>query len=351
MKKIYLFVFIVVATVTAYGQITITNNDFVPLHSKLIIGNDSLPDASIVPGEAGANKTWDFTAITAHSTDTMLTVPPGQTPLAELFPESNYAAWQPDDSLYIYFNRNDDKVQLIGIGFNAFDAMLPYMKYTPPETLLDFPVNYGDNYSQTYFTINTVVNPEPGIGIDSICFKNTIMDETTVDAYGTLSTPMGTFETLRTKDVQISYDTVWALVFGNWIPYSATVDTSVNYSWWTNNSDVGFMLFSIDMDETGTQTESASYLISSIQAVSENQIASAKVYPNPANDVLTMDFEKRLSGRLVIYNQNGQQTENTDITDARFVTLSVSDYSPGMYLYEITKSSGSVLYRGKFIKR
>jgi hypothetical protein len=281
----------------------------------------------------------------------MNTLSPSQTPLADLFPESNYAAYQPGDSVYIYFHRDDDKVQLIGIGFNAFDAILPSVKYNPPETLLDFPVNYGDNYNQTYYTINTISSPEPIPGIDSIKFKNTIFDETTVDAYGTLTTPLGTFETLRTKDVQISYDTVWALYFGSWIPYSASVDTSVSYSWWTDDNSIGFMLFSIDMDETGTNVSDVSYLIKSVQGIGDNHAAVANVYPNPVSDNLTIEFNKTVSGELMFFNQTGQEIEALQLTGSKTARISVSSYPAGVYFYRVTGHSGTTLYQGKFVKQ
>jgi hypothetical protein len=149
MKKNYFLLLLMMASLTGMGQITITNDDFIPLNSTLVIAYDTLPDANIIPGPGGANQTWDFSNVAAHDVDTMLTISPEQTPLVEFFPESNYASYQTGDSVYIYFHRNSDKVQLLGVGFIGSDAIIPMMNYTPPETLLDFPVNFGLTIFQT----------------------------------------------------------------------------------------------------------------------------------------------------------------------------------------------------------
>ncbi len=349
MKKNYILLVLLFVSLTTVGQITVTNDDFIPLNSTLIIGNDTLPDASIVPGPAGANQSWDFSAATANSSDTMLTLSPGQTPMAQLFPESNYAAFQPGDSVYVYFNRNDDKVQLIGIGFDTDSAFLPYIKYTPAETLLDFPVNFGDDYTQTYYTDITLASPEPGA--DSIRMKNTIVDQTTVDAYGSLTTPLGTFNTLRSKDFQISYDTIWAQVFNVWIPVSAEIDTSISYSWWTNDVSIGFMLFSIDMEGTTNEVSDVSYLVKSIQSIHQTNTNSAKIFPNPAKASLNIQFEKPVSGQLAIYNQAGQLVKQVELSNQRSHHLSVAMLPSGIYVYKVYSNVNNTLYQGKFMKQ
>ena len=339
------------ASLTSMGQITITNDDFVPLNSTLVIAYDTLPDASIVPGPGGANQTWDFSNAAAHNVDSMLTVSPNQTPLADFFPESNYASYQTGDSIYIYFHRDSDKVQLLGIGFTGADAFFPTMKYTPPETLLDFPVNFGDDYTQTFYTDITIVNPQPELGSDSIRFKNTTVNQTTVDAYGNITTPLGSFESLRSKDYQIQYDSVWAMIFGNWIAVSATIDTSISYSWWTNDVNIGFMLFSIDMDMESNEVSDATFLQNSIQSVRENRVASAKVFPNPCSDLLNIEFDNEIKGQLAIFNQAGQMVTNIEVSNQKSLQLSVSSFATGVYIYTVNNDRGSVLYQGKFLKK
>ena len=349
MKKNYFLLALLFVSLATMGQITVTNNDFIPLNSTLLIANDTLPDVSIVPGPAGANQTWDFSAATPNTIDTMYTMAPDQTPMADLFPESNYAAYQDGDSIYIYFNRNDDKVQLIGIGFNSDSAFVPYLKYTPAETLLDFPVNFGDDYTQTYYTDATFESPAPEA--DSLRMKNTIVDHTTVDAFGSLTTPLGTFDALRSKDVQVSYDTAWALFFGNWLVVSAEVDTSISYSWWTNDVNVGFMLFSIDMNMETNGVGDVSYLKNTIQKVHENEIAVANAYPNPVNELLNMQFSKEVDGLLVIYNPSGQLVKQVTLSGQAKVQLSVSALPTGMYVYKVYNNTNIALYQGWFIKQ
>jgi len=349
MKKSYFLLLLMFVSLTGIAQITVTNNDFIPLNSTLIIGNDTLPDATIVPGPAGTGQTWNFSAVTSASIDTLQTLPPNQTPMANLFPEANYAACQTGDSVYIYFNRNDDKVQMIGVGFDSDSAFVPYIKYTPAQTLLDFPVNYGDDYTQTYFTDITIASPDPAA--DSIRMKNTIEDHTTVDAYGSLTTPLGTFDALRSKEIQISYDTVWAMLFGNWLAVSAEVDTSISYSWWTNNVNVGFMLFSINMDGVTGNVSDISYLVNSIQGIHSTEIINANVYPNPASDMVNFAFNKVISGQMNIYNQAGQLVKQAELSGEANHRFSVALFPAGVYVYKVLGKTNTILYQGKFIKQ
>ena len=215
--------------------------------------------------------------------------------------------------------------------------------------MLDFPVNYGDDYTQTYFTDITIASPDPAA--DSIRMKNTIEDHTTVDAYGSLTTPLGTFDALRSKEIQISYDTVWAMLFGNWLAVSAEVDTSISYSWWTNDVSVGFMLFSINMDGVTGNVSDISYLLNSIQGIHSTEITNANVYPNPASNMVNFAFNKVISGQMNIYNQAGQLVKQAELSGEANHRFSVALFPAGVYVYKVLGKTNTILYQGKFIKQ
>jgi hypothetical protein len=87
-----------------------------------------------------------------------------------------------------------------------------------------------------------------------------------------------------------------------------------------------------------------------ISEFEENKIS---IYPNPAKDYLSIQFNTNLDSNytIKIYNNVGQlvrtekQNSNTSET-----TLSISDLSSGLYFIKFEDSFGFNAYCSKFIK-
>lgn len=83
---------------------------------------------------------------------------------------------------------------------------------------------------------------------------------------------------------------------------------------------------------------------------SDVQSAILKFYPNPATTVITFNFEKAYDKgySLQIYNAvlGRKMTEQTNIPD-RF-TLDLSNYTRGVYVYQLRDKTGKLMETGKF---
>ena len=83
---------------------------------------------------------------------------------------------------------------------------------------------------------------------------------------------------------------------------------------------------------------------------SDVQSAILKFYPNPATTVITFNFEKAYDKgySLQIYNAvlGRKMTEQTNIPD-RF-TLDLSNYTRGVYVYQLRDKTGKLVETGKF---
>jgi hypothetical protein len=75
----------------------------------------------------------------------------------------------------------------------------------------------------------------------------------------------------------------------------------------------------------------------------EENVASASVYPNPANDVINFEVSEEIAS-IVITSLEGKVITTTTNT-----TLNVSDFNTGMYLYTLNTVSGKVA-NGSFTK-
>lgn len=75
-------------------------------------------------------------------------------------------------------------------------------------------------------------------------------------------------------------------------------------------------------------------------------------YPNPAQDILTIQFEKSQTGilNLFIYDETGRMAECSEMERSLdLMRVDVSALSAGMYFYEIRTSEG--IMRNKFVKQ
>jgi hypothetical protein len=86
-------------------------------------------------------------------------------------------------------------------------------------------------------------------------------------------------------------------------------------------------------------------------SVTELDILSLKVYPNPANDFITFDFGSMDVADFEIRVQNILgQTVLVSSVNAQMMRLNLGENAAGTYFYSITKGSQSVL-NGKFVKK
>ncbi len=79
-----------------------------------------------------------------------------------------------------------------------------------------------------------------------------------------------------------------------------------------------------------------------------NKIAqSVKVFPNPAKDIINFSVDGNIAKTINIMDITGKLLENISISDSD-TKLDLSNYSNGIYLYQIKASSGEVIKSGKF---
>lgn len=74
-----------------------------------------------------------------------------------------------------------------------------------------------------------------------------------------------------------------------------------------------------------------------------------KVYPNPATSFINFEFDKRYepSYTISIYNFIGKKVEDVKVTDQK-LTVSLTDYYRGVYIYQLRDKQGNIVASGKF---
>ena len=288
------------------------------------------------PGPSGANQNWDFSGISPSFFTSSVAVNPASTPFAGDFPEATIAFDQNGDGeTFIYSEISPAEMLNVGVGSIAGsggDELI--IHYTDAVKLLQYPFSFSDTYTDTYFTsysfMGEMVTHEWG--------DITVM----ADAWGTVSTPEGTYNALRVKSESVYTDSVW--VSGVFI--SATTHTKTDYNWYT--STLHTPVFGISVTEDGTSVSYRTNLTGTGEQQSRN--VQVDIFPNPVTDNLTIQSEKALSC-IWLLSVNGRQMDKISFGTAltNRYSMKLGMYPEGVYFVKLKFDDGSILTK-KIIK-
>ncbi len=356
MKKILLSIFTVLLSITLSAQISITSDDIVGAGAIVLEATDTLPSASITPGPAGPDQTWDFSALSVDYVDTMWFANPDWTPYYEHFPASNLAALRIFDSaldsadMYFYFEKNEDEFAMVGIVSEIEQLGLVIMPCIPKETIAEFPVDYLNSSTEDFVLLIEIESPTPPT--DSIRIKMSITKSLEVDAWGDITIPLGTFNSLRISETRIEIDSIWIQLSGSWMFVEETIDTMYSYSWWTDDDAAGFILATLSYEpDTKTVTEATFLKASPYYSIEENQNkVFVNVYPNPVSSNIKFSFKDKTEGFIEIFDFTGRNIKEIQLNNVHEVIINMSEYPAGIYLYSIIGENGNIIHSGKICK-
>ncbi|TET47207.1 T9SS type A sorting domain-containing protein [candidate division TA06 bacterium] len=208
-----------------------------PLSAQIVIDWTEIPhdvgtqwsvnikyDVTVGLGSQGGPHIWNFTS-QPMGTDTVnfRIVSKGTTPFADTFPNANlvYKSTEDIDTIYQYMELNPDDYGYCGLGF-ASTGSTYVIQYDPMDTI-PLPLSYGDSrHYYSFYSLET--GPDFLLTVEKHGFQS-------LDAYGTVTIPLGTFDCLRT----CSFDTCATTIFFMGIPILSDTVTHINYSFLTEN--------------------------------------------------------------------------------------------------------------------
>ncbi|APU95062.1 hypothetical protein BV902_00920 [Sphingobacterium sp. B29] len=146
--------------------------------------------STLEPGPDGEDVSWDFSQFKSATTTTVTVYGcPGNSNCSD-FTAANrltLTAKGNVDQSFAYSIYTNSEMQRIGVKGISGSTQSKTV-YSNPMTVVKYPISYGLSFEDSFEAQSTGILAEKGT------FKST------VDAYGTLKTPMGTFNnTLRTK--------------------------------------------------------------------------------------------------------------------------------------------------------
>jgi len=342
-KSAVIIIMIYLLQLPLNAQIIIENSDMPSQGDTVRISTSLNPDFSDYT-ETGEDFFWDFSQMVAayQTVDTFIS-PMETPPIYQLiFAFSSNLAnrylrdlpipnFELTDIFYFYKN-SGSKFTNVGYAASINGIPLP-IKFDNPDVLYRFPLEYGDvDSSASHFQF----------GVDDFGFL--LIDrkrKNTVDGWGTVTTPFGTFDVLRIKSDVHEFDSIYVDSLQMGIPLDRYY---TEYKWMAKGQKEPVL--QITADFTGglvvTYRDSVRMIYDAVdEHVSENK--SLTVYPNPAYDALQVEFELNKSAEfeLNLYDMTGRKmyTESRDHAvkgrNKKTINLQKAALKEGAYLLEV----------------
>ena len=331
--------------ICSIGQITLVQADFADGGDAVIMSLAT--DLAIDYASTGADWTWDFSSLVAESQENREFLSMSNAPfIVDLV----YGSFAPSAYQASYFMENDDipldlagnllpvsitniyqyskvsssKVQSLGFALSINGIDVPYKSDTI-ETRYELPLMYQDTYTSNGYT-NIDANP-----IQDFIWRQYRTRSSEVDGWGSITTPYGTFQSLRIKHTIQEIDSIYLNLFGvsTWIPIP--VPDSYIYEWWTNGEKDAVLRIE-------TSNLIGAEVVSNIEfrdtfnpdlTISEQEEVAVHIYPNPASDELYIQgFD--LNTRYSVLDHSGSFVSNGVLNASG--SISIEELCRGSYM-------------------
>jgi hypothetical protein len=362
------FAFIGLNTV---AQITVTDTDISGVGDVLYQAYDSNPGAVINVGIPGLNQTWDFSSLQESSTGSLLFISPLGTAYQNQYPNANLCV--NDNSSFIYYDKTNSGYFMLGKGDTVFHS--PALFYPLPLTyslnVSDGPILVidnviADNYFfpgfllSSYLPSSTVDLLSNGLAnkADTALIKITNTTDFLVDASGTMTTPLGTFDVLRLKSIKYTNseldiycsDTLSGI--GTWItnvPFS-TIPTlggfsnneiEYKYEWITDDTSVVFLLAETIVDSVDNIINGVLFQTSiPASSIIDSKWEQFQVFPNPTSKDLMITTDL-INCSYNLIDVKGSKLLCNAFNNSTIIDL--SSYSSGTYFLQIYTEEGDAI--------
>lgn len=349
------------ATLQSFSQITILDTDMLKLGDTVRISEAT--DANIDYTTTGPNAEWDFSYLQAEAQQLIDPYNPQAAgflvnnffgPNAGNFAAEYYRSLElPLDQAGQFLPVNiedafrftritEDSLTYIGIAIEVEGNTVPVRSDTI-EKVYDFPLNYEDEYSSRGYT-NANFNPI----FDGI-FRQYRQRETQVDGYGSVITPLGTYECLRVHHRINELDSLYiGLGFNNWLPLDLPVRHV--YEWWAKDElypVVRIEVQEINGDDVVTEILYQDIYLGLDASLTKLSANDFKLFPNPVDDELNLQTKGSLDD-IKIFNLSGELVHHQQGNKLSEIAVDVSDLTRGIYFIHFQTDLGSA--KGQFIK-
>lgn len=324
------------AATLLHSQVTITSADLpngaVNYEVADALGID-LPDYT----SGGAGVTWDFSSIESINDDVISYVDISSAPFTYQFLFNspftpNYQATHAIegegidlfvasiDEFFFFFKNTETEYNIVGYGGTVNGIPIP-SQTNPIDVVYALPIEFGDEHEST--SAWSVEIPTLG------SYAQSQVRTYTVDGWGTVITPSGSFEAIRVRMETQTTDNITVEALGQNFTFDRV---SIAYQWLSPGEGIPVLEVTETFGQatvrykTGTQVH-ISDPTSARQGVS--------IYPTVTNDRFTVDGIKR-GDEVTLFDGTGRQIR----TFQDGVDCSVSGLTAGWYVVKVQTDSG-----------
>lgn len=336
----------------SYGlnaQITINSSNLFEAGDQIFSGASDT--TLITPTPSGPNQNWDYSSLVNEypgsiniiATDTITGI--NNHPNANLAFVFDKDSVNEPDSYYLY-----EKTNTLFNGIGAYspseNQFSPYVSYRT-----NLPLNYNDTQSDSTSVFGEAFEFSP---LDSAKTNLIITEERTVDAWGTIQMPFGSFNVLRNNIVRKTYQRNWFKFNGDasftYTPGLNDNDTVAeiehSHVFYIANSTIKFPLLSYSLDTNGVIIRGAEWTTNQATNVTENSNQTMTIYPNPAKEYFSIATDIKIE-EITIYNLNGEIVKNSFNLNQN--NINIENLNNGIYIVKCkTQSDTSIL---KLVKK
>ncbi len=342
--------------VSLSGQITITSSDIMkPVGYTFMDESTDFGTYTVALGSTGGPQNWDFTSYTTPLRIFSEVVNVSGTPFASEFPTSNIAYTQRIEGVsgetYNYMRVESNLWSLLGFGVELPESS--YFQRSNPVGEIPLPISLG-----LQFVYEQGVSDTVGPAIFSFVERGHV----TVDAWGTVTLPMGNIEVLRA----VSYDTSITTISIPPFPDTADTTTGIEYTFFGRDPVIVAVVTSVEGETNPNFTTASDIQRAGNPAGIGDGEETVKIprafgleqnYPNPFNPHTDISFtiseEAQGKVELAVFSVRGQKVRTLLSGERRRGRYTITwdgrnergeALPSGIYLYRLT-AGGETLTR------
>ncbi len=196
---------------------------------------------------------------------------------------------------YDYFKNSNSLYVKVGSG-STINGVPTVMKYDNVENIT---TNFPILMDATNSSISSAGNDIPNIGY----YGQTVNRVNIVDGFGELTTPFGTFQTVRIKSILNIRDTIYYDDYS----FGTAFDRpeSVEYNWYADNQSIPLLTVKSAVGSNYSVTYKDS--LRTTEIISQNNKTSFNVYPTVTSNIINVEFDSNNSDKyeIRIFNESG----------------------------------------------
>jgi Secretion system C-terminal sorting domain len=382
MKKIIYAALFMSFMISAKAQISLTDSYFPSVGDVLVSANASQKTINLSKTPAkGTNLTWDYsylrqnlTGVGNDSTRYRL----ADTSVTKYYPSTDLMVVL-NDTQKIAINKTTTIFEVLGyrgVFINSLPISLGRIvfPFVPAQMERRAPLSYPSTNTTNwgfFLSLPSSVLPASVLpadilsSIDSIRVTYKSARRDTIDGWGTLKIPGGSFPVLR--ESRVSYNSTFVearlnfLGLYSWIEVTdrlaplgiAPIDTSRSIYFWSNTAKEPIMVYNMKPKVDSAQTISYKFLPLTSVKNTEGVAGSFETYPNPAKDAVFFDLKNWKSGtyNLIINDILGKvyHTETLKINGSQNVRVPLNNFVDGTYITSVTDKDGNVLVSKRLV--